>query len=104
MDAAIKDMPLFYDLYRRPGAIYWTKYYYPEMPTKSITVTNDGGSTETKEFPDSKFSSSFDINYFTFGFEGYSNNAVRKSDGLPTVSHGCFIRTVYGDEVPGSVK
>lgn len=104
VDAAIKDMPLFYDLYRRPGAIYWTKYYYPEMPTKSITVTTDGGSTETKEFPDSKFSSSFDINYFTFGFEGYSNNAVRKSDGLPTVSHGCFIRTVYGDEVSGSVK
>lgn len=68
-----------------------------------LLVTGDKGQTEYKNFPDSKFSSSFDINYFTFGFEGYSNNAIGSANGTP-VSHGCFIRTVYGDEVPGSVK
>ena len=107
VDAAIQNMPLFYDLYRRPGAIYWAKYYYPTQPTKSVIVTQDG-KTETKTFVDSKFSSSFDINYFTFGFEGYSNNAigsVENADKTKTpVSHGCFIRTVYGVETPGSTK
>ena len=70
--------PLFYDLYIRPGAIYWLRDYVGKIP--------DGANG----YPDNKKSSAFDINFFTMGFEGYSNDAVPAA----TNSHACFIRTV----------
>lgn len=76
----IPNQPLFYDLFKRPGAIYWCKDWR-------------GGGT-------SKNSSAFDINYFTFGFSGYDNSAARNVDGQAstpnyTVPDACYIRTVY---------
>lgn len=78
---ALKDRPLFYDLYKRPGAIYWMRNYYPTVP-----------NVMGKDFMDASRSSAFDMNYFTMSFEGYGGN-----DAVPSAStsHGCFIRTVF---------
>lgn len=66
--------PLFYDLYRRPGAIYWCRNRL------------NGGNRSGKE------SSAFDINFFTMSFGGYGNDAAISDNGSD--SHACFIRTV----------
>ena len=74
--------PLFYDLYKRPGAVYWCKL------CRSLPDNN----------PDKKYSSAFDFNYFAYGFEGFSNDALGyigkaiQLDG--THSSACFLRTV----------
>ena len=70
----IQYVPLFYDLFERPGAIYQCR--------------NRLSSTGS----DVKKSSAFDINYFTMGFEGFENGASNNSDGSD--SDACFIRTV----------
>lgn len=72
----LKYQPLFYDLYRRPGAIYWCG-------------TREAGGTGEK-------SCAFDINFFTMSFSGYGNDAAINDKG--TDSHACFIRTVYTSE------
>lgn len=73
--AAIIYQPLFYDLYRRPGAIYWCR-------NRNNEGTNPTGNR----------SSAFDINYFTMSFGGYGNDAATNNNGSD--SHACFIRTV----------
>lgn len=80
-NASLKERPLFYDLYKRPGAIYWMRHYYKSVP-----------NVPDKNYIDCSKSSAFDMNYFTMGFEGYGEN-----DAVPngvSTSHGCFIRTV----------
>lgn len=72
--ATLQYQPLFYDLYRRNGAIYWCR--------DRKSGTQSGAS-----------SSAFDINYYTMGFNGYGNDATTNDNGSD--SHACFIRTVY---------
>lgn len=76
-------MPLFYDLYMRPGAIYWAKQI-------GTAVNANTGKLES--------SVALDINYFTFDFnylpptnifqkEVSNGNDFQNSDA-------CFIRCV----------
>lgn len=73
--------PIFYDLYKRPGAVYWCKL--------CRTLPDN---------PDKRFSSAFDFNYFTYGFEGFSNDGLGTSGGSVSIqginSSACFLRTV----------
>lgn len=62
--------PLFYDLYMRPGAVYWTE---------DVTGTGAWGTTV-----------GWDINYFTFDFNRIYQANVFDSDK----SDACFIRCV----------
>lgn len=75
-DPALGDRPLFYDLYMRPGAIYWLSDY--------TDVTDANGSTDK--------TIAWDINYFTFDFNfiHQANLYNNSSDG----SDACFIRCV----------
>lgn len=61
-------MPLFFDLYKRPGGIYWFR--------DRINVSN----------PLPNQSSALDINFYTMAFEGFQNGAD---------DDACFIRTVF---------
>ncbi len=71
-----RQRPLFYDLFERPGAVYWLGNMYSNAEAEKEGIK----------------ASAFDINFYTMGFEGYGNNAVDNSDG--TNSDACFIRTV----------
>lgn len=88
----LETRPLFYDLYERPGAIYWTQHFYNVVPRIIKDKLN---------FADNSKSSAFDMNFFTMGFEGYGeNDAIPSSDSDVTDedrcshSHAAFIRTV----------
>lgn len=68
------ERPLFYDLYKRPGGIYWLN---AEIPQNYFTPT-DGVSL------------GWDINYFSFDFNFISkDNLIRSGD-----SDACFVRCV----------
>ena len=64
--------PLFYDLYMRPGAIYW-------LQRKEVNVRN--GDEDAV---------GWDINYFTFDFNYISSSNVFSGDN----SDACFVRCV----------
>lgn len=67
-----KSNPLFYDLFRRPGAVYW------------LNDKVDPGSIVA-----------WDINYFTFDFNSLDNaNVFPKDGGGDGKSDACFIRCV----------
>ena len=68
------ERPLFYDLYKRPGGIYWLN---AEIPQNYFTPT-DGVSL------------GWDINYFSFDFNFISKGNLIKSGG----SDACFVRCV----------
>ena len=68
------ERPLFYDLYKRPGGIYWLN---AEIPQDYFTPT-DGVSL------------GWDINYFSFDFNFISKGNLIRSDG----SDACFVRCV----------
>lgn len=68
------ERPLFYDIYKRPGAIYWLN---AEIPQNHFTPT-DGVSL------------GWDINYFSFDFNFISKDNLIRSDG----SDACFVRCV----------
>lgn len=70
-------LPFFYDLYRRPGAVYWCR--------ERENTSNGSVSTITK-------SSAFDMNFFTMGFEGFENGACVSTNGQD--SDACFIRLI----------
>lgn len=78
---AIKNRPLFFDIWRRPGAIYWLGK--PE----SKKLNEDDNSTEYL---------GWDFNYFTFDFYGYGRadifNNSSYTGGLD--SGAAFIRLV----------
>ncbi len=100
--------PLFYDLFRRPGAVYWCRDY-EDLPTIYVTDANgdpvwekdengeikkdNNGNNIQVSYPDARKSSSFDINYFTFGFEGFENNSVYREKHTNT--DACLIRLVH---------
>lgn len=91
------DQPLFYDLYRRPGAIYWCKSFRSPIRQIVVNVPDPANPKKTvsKKINDVDDSSAFDINFFSMGFEGFANGAVGSNDyrnGL--YSDACFIRTV----------
>lgn len=66
--------PLFYDVYRRPGATYWLK--------------------DLKSAPNTTTPTYLDINYFTFDFSIGDNECVQGEYG----TSACFIRCV--EDVP----
>lgn len=66
--------PLFYDIYKRPGGIYWLN---AEIPQNLFTPT-DGVSL------------GWDINYFSFDFNFISKGNLIRSGG----SDACFVRCV----------
>ncbi|WP_304211670.1 hypothetical protein [Phocaeicola plebeius] len=68
------DRPLFYDIYKRPGGIYWLN---AEIPQSLFTPT-DGVSL------------GWDINYFSFDFNFISKGNLIRSGG----SDACFVRCV----------
>lgn len=68
------ERPLFYDIYKRPGAIYWLN---AEIPQNHFTPT-DGVSL------------GWDINYFSFDFNFISKYNLIRSGG----SDACFVRCV----------
>lgn len=70
------ERPLFYDLYKRPGGIYWLN---AEIPQNYFTPT-DGVSL------------GWDINYFSFDFNFISKGNLIRSGG----SDACFVRCVVG--------
>lgn len=74
INSTLRYAPLFYDLFRRPGVVYWCRNRLSSV-----------GAEEPYN------SSSFDINYFTMGFEGYLNNSC----GEASTSDALFIRTVF---------
>lgn len=67
-----EDRPLFYDIYRRPGAIYWFN--------QEVTITNTGYL-------------GWDINYFTFDFNFIETANIIRKDG----SDACFVRCVVDE-------
>ena len=68
------ERPLFYDIYKRPGGIYWLN---AEIPQNHFTPT-DGVSL------------GWDINYFSFDFNFISKDNLIRSGG----SDACFVRCV----------
>ena len=72
------ERPLFYDLYKRPGAVYWLN---AEIPKDQLTPT-DGPSL------------GWDINYFSFDFNFISTSNLIKSGG----SDACFVRCVVDED------
>lgn len=68
------ERPLFYDLYKRPGGIYWLN---AEISQNQFTPT-DGVSL------------GWDINYFSFDFNFISKGNLIRSGG----SDACFVRCV----------
>lgn len=76
------NVPLYYDLYERPGAIYWYRTWSNEFSSNSNNYQLDQYA--------------HDINYFTFGFDSYGSNPVYKHAGTRTVysSDAAYIRCV----------
>lgn len=77
-NSAMTKQPIFYDLYRKNGALYWCREYVA-----------DGDNDVDK-------SSAFDINYYTMGFEGFCNGAITPV-GDVLYSDAAYIRTVHID-------
>lgn len=91
-------VPLFCDIYRRTGAIYWCRYCNEKG--------NKGKNT------------AFDMNYHTMAFKTYeqsatasglkydnNNNIIGVLDGNGDAGNACFLRTIVGtppDEPPVS--
>lgn len=74
----LADRPLFYDLYLRPGAIYWL---------------NQRGDLNGEEVREAE-SIGWDFNYFTFDFNVLSASNVFTTKDQENQSHACFIRCV----------
>lgn len=90
-NSAATQNPIFADIYRRPGAIYWCEKYYSDKNDYALKDSNGNflkDSNGANMFNVIK-SSSFDINFYSMGFEGYSNGSISGSN-----SDACFIRTV----------
>lgn len=77
-NTAVKEQPLFYDLFQRPGAIYWCR-----------------DRLDMADLYEVDLSCALDINFFTMGFEGYRNSAAYKTSASGVSSDACFIRTVH---------
>ena len=73
-DATANNTPLFYDIYMRPGAVYWLNKY-------SKNKNHSMGS-------DFEYIIAWDFNYFTFDFFPYGVSAANNG------KDACFIRCV----------
>ena len=80
----LANLPFFYDLYRRPGAVYWCR--------ERQMVNADGETINNGTVTDIRLSSAFDMNFFTMGFEGFESGACVHSNGQD--SDACFIRLI----------
>lgn len=90
LGTTLDNVPLFWDLFRRPGALYWCRRW---QDIGKIEVEVGTGSNKRKvTYNDPRTSSSFDFNYFTMGFEGFENNGAPNASGLD--SDAMYIRTV----------
>lgn len=74
-------LPLFYDLYMRTGAIYWIK--------EAFVL----GDNEDKVLTSGTYLG-WDINYFTFDFNGISGGSLFGNGAGNYQSDACFIRCV----------
>lgn len=81
-NGGVEYMPMFYDLYKRYGAVYWL-----ERPGGPGAVSGDRTQGHT----------AWDINYFTMGFEGFENGAIGALNGIKGFdqSDACLMRVVY---------
>lgn len=80
-NGGVEYMPMFYDIYKRYGAVYWL-----ERPGGPGAVSGDRTKGHT----------AWDINYFTLGFEGFESGAIGKPNGSNfDQSDACLIRVVY---------
>ena len=74
----VEYQPLFYDIYKRYGAVYWL--------------------AEPYDVRDDSPHSAWDINYFTMGFEAFQNGALGHTKGHTGAfnnSDACLMRVVY---------
>ena len=81
-NSAATQNPIFADIYRRPGAIYWCEKYYSDKNDYALKDSNGNflkDSNGANVFNVIK-SSSFDINFYSMGFEGYSNGSISGSN------------------------
>lgn len=78
-DATYATMPIFYDLFMRPGAIYWLK------KSASITRTSEDGKKTTADDV-----LGWDFNYFSFDFNFIDRSNIHDDNG----SDACFVRCV----------
>ena len=78
----IKDRPMFWDIYRRPGAIYW------------INTLHSGRS----DMEDTDGSIAWDFNYFTFDYYPITKANLFivpwQKPAIVNTSDACFIRCV----------
>lgn len=88
------EQPMFYDLFKRPGAIYWCQKRYDADVFRQ--EYDNPYSNSRDKYTDVTKSCDFDINYFTTGFEGFANEADNPAtkDLGDGVSDACFIRLV----------
>lgn len=74
----VEYQPLFFDIYKRYGAVYWL--------------------AEPYDVGDNYPHSAWDINYFTMGFEAFQNGALGHTKGHTSAfnnSDACLMRVVY---------
>lgn len=81
-NGGVEYMPLFYDLYKRFGAVYWL-----ERPGGPGATSGDRTKGHT----------AWDINYFTMGFEGFESGAIGQPNEKNNFdkSDACLMRVVY---------
>lgn len=77
---AVNDCPLFYDVFMRPGAIYWFKENC--LDTKDTFVVNGVKDSDVAN------AIAWDFNYFTFDFYGLARTNLGNGEDA------CFIRCV----------
>ena len=85
-NVGINAAPLFYDLYMRPGAIYWAKERHTDIDFNEGGASTDGNNIV-----------GWDFNYFTFDFYPIVPSNVWKTANNSEVENGsdaCFIRCV----------
>lgn len=80
-------LPLFYDLYKRPGALYWARE--KESALKIGTGGTTGNPAEWE-----KDGLGLDVNYFTFDFNYISCGSMHGGSVVDGNSDACFIRCV----------
>lgn len=76
-------MPLFFDLYKRYGAIYWAK----DCVTDGIHDVGTG-----KPIADNDNGTGLDINFFTYDVNYISISNLFKTTNATALSDACFIR------------
>lgn len=76
-DDKANNTPLFYDIYMRPGAVYWLNKY-----------SRNKGHSMGQDF---EYVIGWDFNYFTFDFFPYGVSAANYG------KDACFIRCVEDD-------